>query len=196
MYSRYNEGWIEVITGCMFAGKTEEFMRRINRLQYAKRKVLVFKPKVDIRYDAQKVVSHKGVSITAIVIDDPMQILKHVDKEIEAVAIDEVQFFKPSIIEVIKTLANQNKQVIVAGLDQDFRGEPFPVTKELLALAEFVTKLDAVCVKCGKAATRTQRIINGREARYDDEIILIGAQEQYEARCRSHHRVLTNNQNR
>ncbi|BDT03049.1 MULTISPECIES: thymidine kinase [Spiroplasma] len=196
MYSRYNEGWIEVITGCMFAGKTEEFMRRINRLQYAKRKVLVFKPKVDIRYDAKKVVSHKGVSITAIVIDDPMQILKHVDKEIEAVAIDEVQFFKPSIIEVIKTLANQNKQVIVAGLDQDFRGEPFPVTKELLALAEFVTKLDAVCVKCGKAATRTQRIINGREARYDDEIILIGAQEQYEARCRSHHRVLTNNQNR
>ncbi|WP_338975731.1 thymidine kinase [Spiroplasma endosymbiont of Monopis laevigella] len=196
MYSRYNEGWIEVITGCMFAGKTEEFMRRINRLQYAKRKVLVFKPKVDIRYDAKKVVSHKGVSITAIVIDDPMQILKHVDKEIEAVAIDEVQFFKPSIIEVIKTLANQNKQVIVAGLDQDFRGEPFLVTKELLALAEFVTKLDAVCVKCGKAATRTQRIINGREARYDDEIILIGAQEQYEARCRSHHRVLTNNQNR
>ncbi|WP_338961380.1 MULTISPECIES: thymidine kinase [unclassified Spiroplasma] len=196
MYSRYNEGWIEVITGCMFAGKTEEFMRRINRLQYAKRKVLVFKPKVDIRYDAKKVVSHKGVSITAIVIDDPMQILKHVDKEIEAVAIDEVQFFKLSIIEVIKTLANQNKQVIVAGLDQDFRGEPFPVTKELLALAEFVTKLDAVCVKCGKAATRTQRIINGREARYDDEIILIGAQEQYEARCRSHHRVLTNNQNR
>ncbi|WP_395473170.1 thymidine kinase [Spiroplasma endosymbiont of Nomada rufipes] len=196
MYSRYNEGWIEVITGCMFAGKTEEFMRRINRLQYAKRKVLVFKPKVDIRYDAKKVVSHKGVSITAIVIDDPMQILKHVDKEIEAVAIDEVQFFKPSIIEVIKTLANQNKQVIVAGLDQDFRGEPFPVTKELLALAEFVTKLDAVCVKCGKAATRTQRIINGQEARYDDEIILIGAQEKYEARCRSHHRVLTNNQNR
>lgn len=196
MYSRYNEGWIEVITGCMFAGKTEEFIRRINRLQYAKRKVLVFKPKVDIRYDAKKVVSHKGVSITAIVIDYPMQILKHVDKEIEAVAIDEVQFFKPSIIEVIKKLANQNKQVIVAGLDQDFRGEPFPVTKELLALAEFVTKLDAVCVKCGKAATRTQRIINGREARYDDEIILIGAQEQYEARCRSHHRVLTNNQNR
>lgn len=196
MYSRYNEGWIEVITGCMFAGKTEEFMRRINRLQYAKRKVLVFKPKVDIRYDAKKVVSHKGVSITAIVIDDPMQILKHIDKEIEVVAIDEVQFFKSSIIEVIKTLANQNKQVIVAGLDQDFRGEPFPVTKELLALAEFVTKLDAVCVKCGKAATRTQRIINGREARYDDEIILIGAQEQYEARCRSHHRVLTNNQNR
>lgn len=194
MYNRYNEGWIEVITGCMFAGKTEEFMRRINRLQYAKRKVLVFKPMVDVRYDAKKVVSHKGVAITAKVIDDPMQILKYVDKAVEAVAIDEVQFFKSSIIEVIKTLANQNKQVIVAGLDQDFRGEPFAVMKELLALAEFVTKLDAVCVECGKAATRTQRIINGREAQYDDEIILIGAQEQYEARCRSHHRVLTNNQ--
>ncbi len=194
MYNRYNEGWIEVITGCMFAGKTEEFMRRINRLQYAKRKVLVFKPVVDVRYDAKKVVSHKGVSIMATVIDDPMQILKYVDTTVEAIAIDEVQFFKPSIIEVIKTLANQNKQVIVAGLDQDFRGEPFVITKELLALAEFVTKLDAVCVECGKAATRTQRIINGREARYDDEIILIGAQEQYEARCRSHHRVLTNDQ--
>lgn len=194
MYSRYNEGWIEVITGCMFAGKTEEFMRRINRLQYAKRKVLVFKPMVDIRYDAKKVVSHKGVSIMATVIEDPMQILKYIDKSVEAVAIDEVQFFRPSIIEVIKTLANQNKQVIVAGLDQDFRGEPFAVTKELLALAEFVTKLDAVCVECGKAATRTQRIINGREARYDDEIILIGTQEQYEARCRSHHRVLTSDQ--
>lgn len=194
MYNRYNEGWIEVITGCMFAGKTEEFMRRINRLQYAKRKVLVFKPMVDVRYDAKKVVSHKGVSITATVIDDPVQILKYVDKAVEAVAIDEVQFFRPSIIEVIKVLANQNKQVIVAGLDQDFRGEPFAVTKELLALAEFVTKLDAVCVECGKAATRTQRIINGREAKYDDEIILIGAQEQYEARCRSHHRVLTNDQ--
>ncbi|WP_425381208.1 thymidine kinase [Spiroplasma endosymbiont of Polydrusus pterygomalis] len=194
MYNRYNEGWIEVITGCMFAGKTEEFMRRINRLQYAKRKVLVFKPVVDVRYDAKKVVSHKGVSIIATVIDDPMQILKYVDATVEAIAIDEVQFFKPSIIEVIKTLANQNKQVIVAGLDQDFRGEPFAVTKELLALAEFVTKLDAICVECGKAATRTQRIINGREARYDDEIILIGAQEQYEARCRSHHRVLINDQ--
>lgn len=194
MYNRYNEGWIEVITGCMFAGKTEEFMRRINRLQYAKRKVLVFKPVIDVRYDVKKVVSHKGVSITATVIDDPMQILKDVDATVEAIAIDEVQFFKPLIIEVIKTLVNQNKQVIVAGLDQDFRGEPFAITKELLALAEFVTKLDAICVECGKAATRTQRIINGHEARYDDEIILIGAQEQYEARCRSHHCVLTNDQ--
>lgn len=196
MYSRYNEGWIEVITGCMFAGKTEEFMRRINRLQYAKRKVLVFKPKVDIRYDAKKVVSHKGVAITAIVINDPLEILKYVNDNVAAIAIDEVQFFNPIIIEVIKQLADSNKQVIVAGLDQDFRGEPFSVMKELLALAEFVTKLDAVCVECGQAATRTQRIINGKEAKYDDEIILIGAQEQYEARCRIHHRVIKNNQNK
>ncbi|WP_375317618.1 thymidine kinase [Spiroplasma endosymbiont of Virgichneumon dumeticola] len=196
MYSRYNEGWIEVITGCMFAGKTEEFMRRINRLQYAKRKVLVFKPKVDIRYDAKKVVSHKGVAITAIVINDPLEILKYVNENVAAIAIDEVQFFNPIIIEVIKQLADSNKQVIVAGLDQDFRGEPFSVMKELLALAEFVTKLDAVCVECGQAATRTQRIINGKEAKYDDEIILIGAQEQYEARCRIHHRVIKSNQNK
>lgn len=196
MYNRYNEGWIEVITGCMFAGKTEEFMRRINRLQYAKRKVLIFKPKIDVRYDTKKIVTHKGVAMMATIIDDPMQILKYVDKEVEAIAIDEIQFFKPKIIEVINTLANQNKQVIVAGLDQDFRGEPFFVTKELLALAEFVTKLDAICVKCGKAATRTQRIINGKEAKYDDEIILIGAQEQYEARCRSHHRILKSDENK
>ncbi|WP_308149605.1 thymidine kinase [Spiroplasma sp. AdecLV25b] len=196
MYSRYNEGWIEVITGCMFAGKTEEFMRRINRLQYAKRKVLVFKPKVDSRYDAKKVVSHKGVAITAIVINDPLEILKYVNENVAAIAIDEVQFFNPIIIEVIKQLADSNKQVIVAGLDQDFRGEPFSVMKELLALAEFVTKLDAVCVECGQAATRTQRIINGKEAKYDDEIILIGAQEQYEARCRIHHRVIKSNQNK
>lgn len=193
MYNRYNEGWIEVITGCMFAGKTEEFMRRINRLQYAKRKVLVFKPKVDIRYDDKKVVSHKGVSITAIVINDPLEILKHINDNVAAVAIDEIQFFNSTIIEVIRKLADDNKQVIVAGLDQDFRGEPFPIMKELLALAEFVTKLDAVCVECGQAATRTQRIINGKEAKYDDEIILIGAQEQYEARCRLHHRVIKQN---
>lgn len=196
MYNRYNEGWIEVITGCMFAGKTEEFMRRINRLQYAKRKVLVFKPKIDVRYDAKKVVSHKGVAITAVVISEPLEILKHVNENVSAIAIDEVQFFKPTIIEVIKQLADDNKQVIVAGLDQDFRGEPFPVMKELLALAEFVTKLDAVCVECGQAATRTQRIINGKEAKYDDEIILIGAQEQYEARCRIHHHVIKSNQNK
>lgn len=190
MYNRYNEGWIEVITGCMFAGKTEEFMRRINRLQYAKSEVLVFKPKVDIRYDAKKVVSHKGVTINAIVIENPKEILNHITINTAAVAIDEVQFFDASIIEIIKELADQKKQVIVAGLDQDFRGEPFPIMKELLALAEFVTKLDAICVKCCKAATRTQRIINGKEARYDDKIILIGAQEQYEARCRLHHSVL------
>jgi len=195
MYNRYHEGWIEVITGCMFAGKTEEFMRRINRLEYAKRKVLVFKPKIDIRYDAKKVVSHKGVAITAIVIDDPQLILKYVTEDVTAIAIDEVQFFDISIIAVIKELANHNKQVIIAGLDQDFRGEPFAVTKELLALAEFVTKLDAVCVKCGKAATRTQRIVNGKEARYDDEIIAIGAQDRYEARCRIDHVVLKDHKN-
>lgn len=196
MYNRHNEGWIEIIAGCMFAGKTEEFMRRINRLQYAKRKVLVFKPKLDIRYDATKIVSHKGIMIEAIIIDDPTEIMAYISDDIAAVAIDEVQFFQPTIINVIKQLVAKNKQVIVAGLDQDFRGEPFVITKELLALAEFVTKLHAVCVKCGQDATRTQRIINGKEANYDDKIILIGAQEQYEARCRIHHLVLKSNENK
>lgn len=196
MYSRYNDGWIEVIAGCMFAGKTEEFIRRIIRLQYANRKVLVFKPTIDVRYSATKVVTHKGVSIQAIMIDrnQPEEILKILanpeNKDVVAIAIDEVQFFDQKIVAILNQLANNNKQVIAAGLDQDFRGEPFLIMSELLARAEFVTKLDAICVKCGAAATRTQRIINGKEARYDDPIIEIGAQEKYEARCRKHHKVL------
>ncbi|MGL5268682.1 MAG: thymidine kinase [Spiroplasma sp.] len=196
MYSHYNDGWIEIITGCMFAGKTEEFIRRIIRLQYANRKVLVFKPTIDIRYSATKVVTHKGVSIKAIMIDrnQPEEIIKMLEKkenqDVAAVAIDEVQFFHKNIVEILNQLANNNKQVIVAGLDQDFRGEPFLVMSEILPRAEFVTKLDAICVVCGAAATRTQRIINGKAARYDDPIIEIGAQEKYEARCRKHHKVL------
>lgn len=196
MYNRYNDGWIEVITGCMFAGKTEEFIRRIIRLQYANRKVLVFKPSIDTRYNATKVVTHKGVSIQAIMIDrnKPEEILKILEEKenqnVTAIAIDEIQFFNKKIIEILTDLANNNKQVIVAGLDQDFRAEPFPVMSEILSRAEFVTKLDAICVICGAAATRTQRIINGKEAQYNDPIIEIGAQEKYEARCRKHHKVL------
>lgn len=196
MYNRYNDGWIEVITGCMFAGKTEEFIRRIIRLQYAQRKVLVFKPSIDVRYSATKVVTHKGFSVQAILIDkdEPEVILKTLkakeNQDVVAIAVDEVQFFNKKIVEILTELANNNKQVIVAGLDQDFRAEPFPVMSEILPRAEFVTKLDAICVICGAAATRTQRIINGKEARYSDPIIEIGAQEKYEARCRKHHKVL------
>ncbi|MDQ7982951.1 MAG: thymidine kinase [Spiroplasma sp.] len=196
MYNRYNDGWIEVITGCMFAGKTEEFIRRIIRLQYAHRKVLVFKPSIDIRYSATRVMTHKGVSIEAIMIDrnKPEEILNILkakeNQDVAAIAVDEVQFFNKKIIEILTKLANNNKQVIVAGLDQDFRAEPFPVMAEILPIAEFVTKLDAICVICGAAATRTQKIINGKEAKYNDPIIEIGAQEKYEARCREHHKVL------
>lgn len=196
MYNRYNDGWIEVIAGCMFAGKTEEFIRRIIRLQYAHRKVLVFKPTIDTRYGTTKVVTHKGVSVQAIMIDrnQPEEILeilaKKENKDVVAVAVDEVQFFHKNIVEILDQLANNNKQVIVAGLDQDFRAEPFEVMCAILPRAEFVTKLDAICVVCGAAATRTQRIINGREASYNDPIIEIGAQEKYEARCRKHHKVL------
>lgn len=196
MYNRYNDGWIEVITGCMFAGKTEEFIRRIIRLQYANKKVIVFKPSIDNRYSATKVVTHKGVSIHANMIDrnQPEEILKILakkeNKDVTAVAVDEVQFFHPNIVEILNELANNNKQVIVAGLDQDFRAEPFATMCAILPKAEFVTKLDAICVVCGAAATRTQRIINGKEASYNDPIIQIGAQEKYEARCRKHHKVL------
>lgn len=180
----------------MFAGKTEEFIRRIIRLQYANQKVLIFKPSIDTRYDATKVVTHKGVAVQAQVIDrnNPQIILdflnKSENKNIVAVAVDEIQFFDKKIIDIINYLANKGKKIIVAGLDQDFRGEPFPIVSELLARSEFVTKLDAVCVKCGAAATRTQRIINGKPARYDDPIIKIGAQESYEARCRKDHEVI------
>lgn len=196
MYNRYNDGWIEVITGCMFAGKTEEFIRRIIRLQYANRKVLVFKPSIDVRYNATKVVTHKGVSINAIIIDrnKPEEILKMLaskkNQDVVGVAVDEVQFFNKNIVEILNELANNNKQVIVAGLDQDFRAEPFLVMSEILARAEFVTKLDAVCVSCGAAATRTQKFVNGKEASFNDPIIEIGAQEKYEARCRKHHKVI------
>lgn len=196
MYSHYNDGWIEVITGCMFAGKTEEFIRRIIRLQYANQRVLIFKPSIDIRYDATKVVSHKGVGVQALVVDrnQPDEILTILkdpqNADVVAVAIDEVQFFNEKIVNIINQLADKGKKIIVAGLDQDFRGEPFPIISQLLSRAEFVTKLDAVCVKCGAAATRTQRIINGEPAKYNDPIIKIGAQESYEARCRKDHEVL------
>lgn len=196
MYNRYNDGWIEVITGCMFAGKTEEFIRRVVRLQYASRKVLIFKPDIDNRYSETKVVSHKGLSVKALVINknNPEEILNILNqpenKDVVAIAVDEVQFFDNKIVDILNNLADNNKQVIVAGLDQDFRGVPFENMTKILPIAEFVTKLDAVCVVCAAAATRTQRIINGKEARYDDPIIKIGAQENYEARCRRHHKVI------
>ncbi|MCF6093196.1 thymidine kinase [Microaerobacter geothermalis] len=183
------EGWIEVICGSMFSGKSEELIRRIKRAQLAKQKVMVFKPQIDDRYHREAIVSHNGTQNHAIPIQHSTEILERITPDTSVIAIDEVQFFDDSIIEVCKQLADQGKRVICAGLDQDFRGEPFGPTPYLLALADYITKLHAICVKCGNPATRTQRMINDEPARYHDPIILVGASESYEARCRHCHEV-------
>ena len=189
MYHRYRDGWIEVITGCMFAGKTEELIRRIKVLEFGKQEIMVFKPKIDDRYSDTKVVSHAGSSVESYPISDALEILDHVRESTQVVAIDEVQFFDDKICQVCDKLANAGKRVMCSGLDMDFRGEPFGPMPKLMTQAEFVTKLTAVCNKCGAPATRTQRIIDGRPASYKDPVVLVGASESYEARCRHCHEV-------
>lgn len=183
------DGWIEVICGSMYAGKTEELLRRIRRIEYAKKTILVFKPKIDNRYSDGEVVSHNNERVKSINISNPLDIMKYVDPLPYAIAIDEVQFLKRDVIDVCEKLANLGVRVITAGLDKDFRGEPFGIMPELLAKAEYVTKLQAICQVCGAPATRTQRIINGKPAKYTDPIVLVGAKEHYEARCRHCHQV-------
>jgi len=190
LYDLHKEGWIEVICGPMFAGKTEELLRRVNRLDYANIEYRIFKPAIDTRYEAERVISHNGAGKAAIVVAQATDILEHIEKDVQAIAIDEVQFFDAEIVDVVEQLAGKGLRVIINGLDMDFRAEPFALMKELLPRAEFVTKLTAICVKCGAAATRSQRLIDGQPARYDDEIILVGAEETYEARCRHHHEVI------
>lgn len=182
-------GWIEVICGPMFAGKSEELIRRVKRLQYAKKNVVCFKPQIDNRYSESEIVSHSKFKTKSININNSEDILKHVDKDTYAVVIDEVQFLDSGVIDVVTKLANEGKRVICAGLDNDFRGEPFSIMPMLLAKAEFVSKLTAICVKCGAPATRTQRIVNGIPAFYEDPITLVGAAEAYEPRCRHCHDV-------
>ncbi len=189
MYQQYNAGWIEVITGCMFAGKTEELIRRIRVLQYAKKKLMVFKPAIDNRYSISEIASHAGLRYTSVNVTSSDDILSHVTPDIDVVAIDEAQFFDNGLVSVCEKLADAGKRVMVAGLDRDFRGEPFGVIPELLTRGEFVTKLSAVCTVCGAPATRTQRLVNGQPAAYEDPIILVGASESYEARCRHCHNV-------
>ncbi|MDE5715875.1 MAG: thymidine kinase [Anaeroplasmataceae bacterium] len=188
----YNDkpGWIEVICGPMFAGKTEELIRRVVRMDFAKKKYLIFKPTIDNRYSFCEVVSHSKRSAKAINISASKEIFDHIHEEIEAVIIDEVQFFDDDIIEICRNLANQGLRVICAGLDCDFRGNPFPVVANLLAMAESIHKLTAICVCCGMEATKTQRIINGKPAKYNDPTILVGEKESYEPRCRKCHVVL------
>jgi len=189
MYLTQKDGWIEVITGPMFAGKTEELIRRIRRLQFAKQNIVVFKPAIDIRYAESEVVSHNDSRTKSICITKSSEIMEHISLDTNVVAIDEVQFLDVEAVEICEYLADHGIRVIVSGLDRNFRGEPFSFMPKLLAIAEYVTKLSAICVKCHTPATRTQRIINGKPARYDDPIILVGAQDSYEARCRDCHTV-------
>jgi thymidine kinase len=182
-------GWIEVICGPMFAGKSEELIRRIKRLEYAKKKTLVFKPGIDNRYSADEVVSHSNLKAKSISIKDSKEILDYVDSSTFAIAVDEVQFLDKEIIYIAQRLALKGIRVILGGLDTDFRGEPFPITASLMTIAEDVLKLTAICVVCGAPATKTQRIINGKPAHYADPIIKVGASEAYEPRCRHCHQV-------
>ena len=190
MYSQSGGGWIELICGSMFSGKTEELLRRVRRSEIARRRILLFKPLIDDRYGHRQVTSHNGMARSdAVAAESAAALLAQVPAETDVVAIDEVQFFDPAIAEVCCELADRGVQVIAAGLDQDFRGEPFGAMPLLMALAEQVDKLHAICVRCGAAATRTQRLLDGEPARYDDPVIFVGGSESYEARCRSCHDV-------
>lgn len=189
MYHQYREGWLEVICGCMFAGKTEELIRRIHVLSFAKKKIMVFNSQLDNRYSNSEIVSHAGTKIPCYFVKNAKEILELVTPDTSVVAIDEVNFFDKDIVAVCEYLADKGIRVMVAGLEKDFRGEAFGVVPELLTKAEFVTKLTAVCAKCGAPATRTQRLVNGKPASYDDPIILVGASDDYEPRCRHCHEV-------
>lgn len=189
MYEMKQSGWIELICGSMFSGKSEELIKRVTRAQFAKQQIAVFKPMIDDRYAKEAVVSHNGRSVIATPIARSAEIFNYLDQSIDIIAIDEVQFFDEEIIDVSQHLANSGYRVILAGLDQDFRGEPFGPMPVLLSLAESVTKLQAVCAVCGSPSSRTQRLIDGNPASYDEPVILVGASESYEPRCRHHHEV-------
>jgi thymidine kinase len=177
-----NTGWIEVVAGCMFSGKTEELIRRLRRAKIAKQTVMVFKPKIDIRYSNSDIVSHSEQSFPSILVENPDEILALAENA-HVVGIDEAQFFSPGIIDVCNKLANSGKRVIVAGLDQDYKGVPFEPMPQLLAIAEYITKTLAICVNCGNPADKTQRKIVSKER------VLVGAADSYEARCRKCHYI-------
>ena len=186
---KHHQGRLEVITGPMFCGKTDELLRRLRRAIIAKQKIQVFKPGFDIRYSSEKVTSHAGNEYNAHPVENISEVPTLLLDDVTLVAIDEAQFFGEKIIDVIQVLVDKGIRVIVAGLDMDFRGEPFGQMPVLLAQAEFVDKLHAICMVCGEEATRTQRLVDGKPAYYNDPIIIVGASEMYEARCRIHHQV-------
>ncbi len=190
IYAAGTGGWIEVICGVMFSGKSEELIRRVRRAIIAKRNVQVFKSHLDERYAGiYRISSHDGRSVEAIPVDSAAQIAQRVERTTQVVAIDEAQFLDASVVALATSLAERGVRVVVAGTDTDFRGEPFGPMPELLAVAEVVDKLHAICVVCGNPASRNQRLIEGKPARYDSPVIMVGGEESYEARCRSCHKV-------
>jgi thymidine kinase len=190
MYHGARPGWIEVVTGVMFAGKSEELIRRVRRAVIARRRVQVFKSHFDDRYGGlQSVATHDGLEIEATPVNNAAEIFRLVRPDTEIIAIDEAQFLDAEITMVASALASRGVRVILAGTDTDFRGEPFGPMGQLLAISESVTKLQAICVVCGDLATRNQRLVDGKPARYDSPTILVGGRETYEARCRHCHRV-------
>ena len=179
-------GWIEVIAGCMFSGKTEELIRRLRRAQIAKQKVKIFKPKIDIRYSNNSIVSHSEQSLPSLLVEDAKGILK-LSEDAQVVGIDEAQFFSAELVSICNQLADNGKRVIVAGLDQDYKGVPFEPMPQLLAIAEYITKTLAICVACGNPADKTQRKTTSEER------VVVGAADIYEARCRKCHYIPNEN---
>ncbi|ADI15185.1 thymidine kinase [Truepera radiovictrix] len=189
LFHPFRGGFLELIVGPMFSGKSEELIRRVTRAFIAKQRVQVFKPALDGRYHAQAVASHNGRTLEALAVSDVEEMRAALSEAVQVVAIDEGQFLSAALVGFACDLAESGKRVMIAGLDLDFRAEPFGPMPELLSRAESVTKLTAVCVRCGAPATRTQRLIGGHPAHYDDPVILVGAAEAYEPRCRACHRV-------
>jgi thymidine kinase len=186
---KHHHGSVEVIVGSMFSGKTDELIRRLRRATIARQKVQVFKPVIDDRYNVEKVTSHDGNTYQAIPINSVVDILPLLEEDTTVVALDEAQFFEPSITDLARELAERGLRVIAAGLDMDFRGEPFGPMPQLMATAERVDKLQAICMVCGEPAFCTQRLVNGAPAHYKDPIVIVGADEMYEARCRDCHEI-------
>lgn len=186
---KHHTGVIEVICGSMFSGKTDELIRRLRRATIARQKVQVFKPSIDIRFAVEKVKSHAGSEFDAVPVKQAREIIDHLKSDTTVIAIDETQFFDNEIIGLVTELADKGLRVIVAGLDTDFRAEPFGPMPVIMAQAEKVDKLQAICMTCGEPASRTQRLVNGKPANYHDPVVIVGAAELYEARCRKHHEV-------
>jgi len=190
LYQGDGQGWIEVITGVMFSGKSEEMIRRVRRSLIARRRVQVFKSALDDRYHGiGHVSSHDGSGVDAVPVRSSLEIAERVHPRAQVIAIDEAQFLDDGIVELISVLADRGARVIVAGIDMDFRGEPFGPMPRILAMAESVDKLHAICMVCGASATRNQRLVNGEPAPYESPVVQVGGHESYEARCRRCHQV-------